>query len=79
MHRTTVMLPHELKLKVERVARERGVSLGEVIREALGQMLLHRRKRVSRDSLFADHAVFHGPTPPDLAANHDHYLYDENA
>ncbi len=31
----------------------------------------------TRDPFFADTDFFDGPTPPDLAQNHDKYLYDE--
>ena len=30
----------------------------------------------SRDTFLTDKKVFRGHTPPDLAANHDRYLYD---
>ncbi len=32
MKRTTVMLPPELKEKASRLAREKGISLGELLR-----------------------------------------------
>ena len=79
MHRTTIMLPMTLKLKAEQHARAHGVSLGEVMRQALEQALKSRRQGAPRDSLFSDTAVHRGPGPSDLAANHDHYLYDEDA
>lgn len=79
MHRTTIMLPHALKLKAERMARVKRVSLGEVIREAVERLVIDFSKGKRRDSIFADKSVFRGPTPRDLAANHDHYLYDEDA
>lgn len=78
MHRTTLMLPADLKTRAQRRARDLGVSLGELIRRALEAELGHAADaRRSADPLFADTAIFTGSTPPDLAARHDHYLYDE--
>ena len=37
------------------------------------------KKSRKEDPLFADKEVWHGPTPPDLAAKHDDYLYGDNA
>ena len=35
MERTTLVLPRELREKVRRLAAERGVSMGEIMREAI--------------------------------------------
>ena len=35
MERTTLVLPRELREKVRRLASERGVSMGEIMREAI--------------------------------------------
>jgi hypothetical protein len=71
------MLPPELKEKAMRRARERGISLGEFLREslvlALNSKVAQKRKD---DPLFADQAVFEGAAPSDLAERHDQYLYD---
>ena len=37
------------------------------------------KKSRREDPLFADKAVWHGSTPPDLAAKHDDYLYGDKA
>jgi hypothetical protein len=72
------MLPSELKEKAIRRARERGISLGEFLREslvvALNSSVAKNRKD---DPLFADRAVFDGAAPSDLAEHHDRYLYDK--
>ena len=39
MHRTTIMLPEDLKTKVEEFSRRKGLSLGEVVREAMRDLL----------------------------------------
>ncbi|MBI4669772.1 MAG: hypothetical protein HY747_11440 [Elusimicrobia bacterium] len=74
MYRTTVMLPIDLKTRAVKQAREMKISLGEFIRECLAAAL---RPSVSaaRDPLLADREVFKGPSPSDLAKNHDQYLY----
>jgi len=77
MKRTTVMLPLELKARAENKARERGLSFGEVVRESLSRYVRDEGAGRGGDSLLADDAVFGGPTPPDLAAEHDRHLYDD--
>jgi len=39
VQRTTVVIPEELKRQAKRAAAERGVSMGELIREALEEKL----------------------------------------
>jgi hypothetical protein len=70
------MLPLELKEKAMRRARERGISLGEFLRESL-ELALNSGASKNRkdDPLFADRAVFDGDVPSDLSENHDRYLY----
>jgi plasmid stability protein len=77
MHRTTIMLPDDLKLQVRARARERGISLSEFTRTALEQALARNTPGSATDPLFADHEVFQGETPPDLAGHHDDYLYGD--
>ncbi len=76
MQRTIIMLPTELKIKAQKVAQDRGISLGVLVRESLARMLDRDQDddRAS-DSLFDD-AVFKGEdVPTDLAARHNDYLY----
>ena len=79
MKRTTVMLPAELRRRAFIRARERGVSLGELIRESLDSALPTAAPARADDPLFADSAVFAGKAPKDLSAAHDRYLYGEDA
>jgi hypothetical protein len=67
------MLPRDLKVQAERRAKELGISLGELIREALETALASNHQ--AEDSLFADSAVYDGPAPKDGARNHDRYIY----
>ena len=77
MHRTTVMLPEELKSQVVQFARESGLSLGDVVRESLENWLKNRRQRSTDDPLFHNVPVYDGPVPDDYSINHDKYLYGE--
>ncbi len=78
MHRTTLMLPPDLKIQAQRQAREQGVSLGEFIRRAIElQLKGSGATRRAADPLFADIAVFTGDAPADSAAEHDRYLYGD--
>lgn len=75
MHRTTIMLPDDLRNRALRRAEELGVSLGELVRESLDSLLNRSRRPAADDPLFADNAVFRGESPDDLSENHDHHLY----
>jgi hypothetical protein len=79
MHRTTILLPHELRLKAQRQAQARGVSLGELIRQALNLILSHPLKSEPVDSFFTDRVSYQGPAPSDLSENHDRHLYGEGS
>ncbi len=75
MQRTTIMLPRDLKQRAAREARIRGVSLGELIREAIARLLRAEPDAAGQDPLIADTAVYEGPGPDDSAARHDDLLY----
>ena len=77
MKRTSLMLPAELKARATRAARQRGISFGELVRRSL-EAVVDNPATVYDDPLFADDAVFDGPSPTDLAAEHDDYLYGES-
>ena len=73
MHRTTIMLPPELKARAEERASKLGISLGRLIREALTAILARETALREDDPLFGNHPVFDGVD--DLAERHDDYLY----
>ena len=78
MKRTTIMLPDDLKMRAHNRARGMGISLGELIRESLEDILGHPdEEKLTKDSLFADDALYDGKAPKDLSRNHDQYLYGE--
>jgi hypothetical protein len=75
MQRTTIMLPRDLKQRAAREARSRGVSLGELIREALASLLRSDPEAAGVDPMIGDTAVYDGPVPADTSERHDEQLY----
>jgi hypothetical protein len=76
MKRTTIMLPEDLRRRALFRANQRGVSLGELIRDSLDSTLPNVSYDIEKDPLFED-VVFDGPAPRDLSRRHDEYLYDD--
>jgi hypothetical protein len=76
MKRTTIMLPEALRQRALARARQKGVSLGKLIRDSLDAALPAARDEADRDPLF-ENVVYDGPAPTDGAAKHDKYLDDE--
>jgi hypothetical protein len=72
MHRTTILLPDDLRRRAEREARALGISLGELIRRRLAGAGSGGEPERAR---FFDRQPWTGPGPSDTAANHDRYLY----
>ena len=73
MNRTTILLPAELQAKASAHARQKGISLGELIRRSLEAAV--SRRPAGGDILLSDRAVHAGDAPADLAARHDEHLY----
>ncbi len=67
------MFPRKLKARAIKLARERGVSFGELVRESVAAALAP----AAGDSLLSDDSVFLGETPSDLSAEHDKHLYGD--
>jgi hypothetical protein len=76
MKRTTIMLPEDLRRRALLRAKQKGVSLGELIRDSLSAALPGVTYDALADPLFED-VVFGGPGPADVSAKHDRYLYDD--
>ena len=77
MTRTTVMLPEKLKVQAANQAREKGMTLGEFIRESMRMNLKMKTSSKNTDPFFSDAEVFEGDAPQDIAEQHDYYLYGE--
>ncbi len=69
----SVPFPEELREKAEAAAHERGMSFDEFVRRCVSTNLNQIR---ATDPLFADRQVYTEDAPPDLAENHDRYLYE---
>jgi hypothetical protein len=76
MKRTTIMLPEGLRRRALSRAKQKGVSLGELIRDSLDAALPAVSHDGEQDPLFED-VIYDGPGPADVSAKHDKYLYDE--
>lgn len=76
MKRTTVMLSEDLRRRAIVRARQKRVSLGELIRDSLNAALPNVSYELGEDPLFED-VVFDGPAPRDLSRRHDEYLYGD--
>lgn len=77
MERTTIMLPPELKARAAKYSQLKGISLGQLIREALEKEVMGEgNMNQSLDPFFSDREVYRGDAPSDLSAEHDRYLYE---
>jgi hypothetical protein len=79
MHRTTILLPEDLRASAEAVARRQGISLGELIRRQLKAVARPSKAAKRRDDpVFRHHTG--GPfksvkdTATDVVLNHDKYI-----
>ena len=79
MHRTQLLLPPDLHRRAAQAAKARRISLGNLVREALGEYLarsggVQPSADAVDDVLLA--APFDDPEPDvELSSNVDHYLY----
>ncbi|MCE0523540.1 MAG: hypothetical protein LV480_11590 [Methylacidiphilales bacterium] len=78
MHRTTILLPEDLRASAEAHARRQGVSLGELIRRQLKKVTKSKKAKSRRDDpIFRHYADIQPPSVDDIedgALNHDKYL-----
>ena len=72
MHRTTIMLPADLRRKADREAKALGISLSELIRRRLGAGDLPEPGAKPK---FFSRQPWAGAGGTNVAANHDQYLY----
>lgn len=76
MYRTTVLLPEELKKKVEYRARLSDVSLGEFVRKSLEQALSNKGLNSLRnDPFIMDKNIYSKDIGSDVSKRHDDYIY----
>jgi hypothetical protein len=72
MHRTTILLPDELRRSADREAKALGISLSELIRRRLAA---DKEESPAERPRFFSRQPWTGQGPTDVAANHDTYLY----
>jgi len=72
MHRTTILLPLDLRRRAEGQARELGISLAELIRRRLKEGLPEEADEAPR---FFRREPWRDAGATDLAERHDDYLY----
>lgn len=72
MHRTTILLPEELRQRASREAKALGISLSELIRRRLAATSGAAEPESPR---FYTRPPWDGPGPSDVALNHDDHLY----
>ena len=73
MARTSLIVPDDLLEWARAEASRRGVSLAEIVREALETK---RRSLDTEDPWFSLHRPYEGPAPKDLSERHDEHLAD---
>lgn len=74
MHRTSIMLPSQLKNRAQLFASKKGISFGELVRELLEEKLNADKNHQKSDPFFEDNDFYYGEVPKDLSAKHDEYL-----
>lgn len=72
MARTSLIVPDHLLEWARREAAKRGVSLAEIVREALEAK--RKALEAEQDPWFSLHEPYRGPCPPDLSERHDEHL-----
>lgn len=74
MVRTQVLLTEHQHAVLKELSNESGLSLSELVRQAVERMFAERA-RGRRESVLGLLGAFEGG-PADVAENHDHYLWD---
>lgn len=76
MHRTSLMMPEDLKVRAERKSRQLGMSMGQFVRLSLEDELA-KYERHDPDPLLADTVVYRGAAPDNVSQEHDALLYGD--
>ncbi|MSV35470.1 MAG: hypothetical protein EXQ47_07715 [Bryobacterales bacterium] len=81
--RTTIVMPELLKAKAVARARQRGISFGELVRQAVEKEVAApargKSKKKTGDPFWDNLVTYDDDGPVDLAARHDDYLYGEES
>lgn len=76
MDRTTIMIPHPLKIKAMKAAESKGISFATLVRTAL-EIYCSNKNNTNNDLFFLDNNYYSGDIASDLSSHHDDYLYRE--
>lgn len=76
MHRTSLFLPNNLKIKLEKEAQKEKISFAELVRRALEKYLLAKQGATAQDAFLSSQTVFEDDGPFDTALHHDKYLLE---
>jgi hypothetical protein len=74
MHRTSLMLPEQLQRRAAKVARRRGMSLGQLIRQCLAREAALDQQEAKADPFWDAPETFRSGRK-DLSLRHDDELY----
>lgn len=77
MNRTTILLPENLKRKVNLKAKIQKLSLGEYIRKSLESSLKMGFDDLKNDPFINDKNIFIDKVETDISLRHDDYIYGE--
>ena len=73
--RTTIMLPENLKKKVEMTSKKMHVSLGEFLRIAAKEFIEREERKWLDDPLASGDYTITDPSPSNVSETIDRYLY----
>jgi hypothetical protein len=74
MHRTSLMLPEALQRRAAKLARQRGISLGQLIRQCLSREAELDQQTATTDPFWNAPETFRSRRH-DLSVGHDDELY----
>lgn len=75
MHRTTILLPFDLRRRLEARARRDGLTFSQLVRDALAQFIGRGGDAWESDPFFSSKRVYRGKVPRDLSKSVDDHLY----
>lgn len=76
MKRVTILLSDQLREEAQAVARRKDITLSELIRQQLALAIRSNKDRNrASDQIFRPRRLATRKNSPDLAANHDDYIY----
>ncbi|OPZ64089.1 MAG: hypothetical protein BWY85_01349 [Firmicutes bacterium ADurb.Bin506] len=79
MQRIQLHIEPDLWRRLDTVARGRGVTVVELVREAIASLVARDESAIADDSVLRLAGAISAPDiPSDIAVNHDRYIYADN-